>query len=964
MRKWLLIIGILTASTTVQASVVFDSSTISGTDTAHTGHNQFTHTVGTGLNRILIMECYENLATRLPIASATVNGSLMQFVHRYNDENGLNLTEIWMSTNPSSGLNTVDAFFGGPAGGASEASVPCAAITFENVNLTDPIDISSGAHFSGTLASLSFTTSVSSTMLVDIVGEGTNGAPGPYSPGTGQILTGSIYAGTRGVATSIKQGGVAGVKTMSWTLDNTSGAQAMIALKTVVGAPELATISPVTAAIGIADLTLTITGTNFVAGATVTWNGSNLVTTFVNSTQLTAVVPAANFTTIGSATVQIVNPDTARTGTIGFTITGDVTFRWVTDGGYKPTQEDTYGIDNSTTITRTRIWDGATARPFQAKNEINGFVIMLENGSIINSTMVSVGWPVLTGPNGYVISSTPAVAATMWDWRNRPIEMYMARYLPIQGISTIQWDNYDEQHLPERMQATYTVNGNGQGIRSGDWTTRRDHDKHYPDILIPWEVVSGSTFTVAASSSQAIWVDIYVPKDAPAGVYTGQVNIYEGPVLSTTVPIELTVYPFTMPDKPYAKPYTSLGTSDLNRYAHGTATTFQNSNDLTDEKVVTHLHYRQFLHRFGIHTIGDNGLNGGCGTDIYTQGPCNEYKVALNGSLYSATSGYANAPGVNTPDAGYVRSGWPSSAWLDTQESFCLNANIWQQWFEVNAPDIEHWLYLTDEPSNAIIAGNVQRWTQYIASCNPPGNRLPTFITAREDVVISSAPLLTDVATTLNLRPAAERIAAHAYFTNNPNRRTTHYNGVRPFWGTMVTEDDGVAWRVRSWGQFKMKYDKDFIWRSNFWIDTAHGSRNNDLFNDARTFGTTATTNDPVNGRTSFQYQNGDGVLIYPGTNTINTADSYGIDAPIPSWRLMMWRRGINDFNALTMASQYDPKQVNAIVQEIIPKVLWEYGCFLESDCSYQYTSKSWSSDPNVWELARERLYKIISRHR
>lgn len=964
MKKLLLVLGFLTVATAAKAAVVLDYATISGTETAHTGKNQFPITVGTGLNRLFVAACTENLSARLDIASGTVNGSTMTLVHRYIDENGLNQTEFWMYQNPPSGPAQATLFFNGPAGGASESDVECAGLVFENVNVADPIDVSTGVHFTinDTSFETSIVTTVSTAALVDVMVEGSNGDPSRYIPFTDQTLLAENYRTTKGMATSMKQAGLAGAKTMRWDSDATTGAHAIIAIKTSVGSPELTSISPSETYKGVGDVTLTVTGSNYVSGATVTYNGSDLATTFVNSTQLTATIPGASLLTISTAAVTVKNPDTARTAALQFTVTGNVNYGWVTDGGYKPTMDDTYGISNTSVVENTRIWDGSLATPFQAKNEINGFALVLENGTGADSTQVSVDWPVFTHESGdYVISSTPMAKTQLWDFRTKPINMYHVRYLPIEGLSQIQWEFYDEQHVPERFQATYALNGNGQGIRSGGWSSRADHDKWYPDILVPFELIVGSTFTIAASSSQVIWVDVYVPKDAPSGVYTSTITVREGAEVSMRIPINLTVYPFTMPDKPYAKAYTSLGTSDLNRYTHGTATTFQNSNDLNDSKVVTHLRYRQFLHRYGLHTIGDNGLNGGCGTDIYTEGPCNEYKVALNGTLYDPTSGYANAPGIRTPDVGYSYSGWSSSQWIDTEASFCKNVNIWQKWFDENAPDIDHWLYMIDEPSSAVIADKVNRWSTWIKNCPAPGNRFPSMTTAREDVLLSSAPNTRYVATTLNLRTAAERIAAHNAFITNPERRSWHYNGVRPWWGTMITEDDGVAMRVMMWGQFKMKYDKYFIWRSNFWIDTAHGNRNNDLFKDARTFGNFTTTNATF-GKTGFQYQNGDGVLIYPGVNTINTEDDYGAtDAVFPSWRLQMWRRGIRDFDVLTMASKVNPRAVNAIVQSIIPKVLYEYGVFNQSDPSFQYGPKSWSSDPNVWELAREQLYNIIA---
>lgn len=53
---------------------------------------------------------------------------------------------------------------------------------------------------------------------------------------------------------------------------------------------------------------MTVTGSGFINGASVQWNGTALTTTFVSATQLTAIVPAVDLTTVGSAEVTVSNP--------------------------------------------------------------------------------------------------------------------------------------------------------------------------------------------------------------------------------------------------------------------------------------------------------------------------------------------------------------------------------------------------------------------------------------------------------------------------------------------------------------------------------------------------------------------------------------------------------------------------------------------------------------------------------
>jgi hypothetical protein len=71
-------------------------------------------------------------------------------------------------------------------------------------------------------------------------------------------------------------------------------------------------LSPTAVVTGGAQFTLTVNGAGFVSGATVNWNGSPLATTFVSSSQLTAIVPAANIASASTASVTVINPGPSR----------------------------------------------------------------------------------------------------------------------------------------------------------------------------------------------------------------------------------------------------------------------------------------------------------------------------------------------------------------------------------------------------------------------------------------------------------------------------------------------------------------------------------------------------------------------------------------------------------------------------------------------------------------------------
>jgi hypothetical protein len=73
-------------------------------------------------------------------------------------------------------------------------------------------------------------------------------------------------------------------------------------------APILTSISPSTLPEGSPGFTLTLTGSNFVPGATVQWNTTPLTVTAANSTQIQATVPASLLTQEGTPLLTVTNP--------------------------------------------------------------------------------------------------------------------------------------------------------------------------------------------------------------------------------------------------------------------------------------------------------------------------------------------------------------------------------------------------------------------------------------------------------------------------------------------------------------------------------------------------------------------------------------------------------------------------------------------------------------------------------
>ena len=89
--------------------------------------------------------------------------------------------------------------------------------------------------------------------------------------------------------------------------------------------PTISSINPTCAVAGGPQFTLTVNGTNYDNTSVVKWNGSNLATTFVSSTRLTATVPAANVATPGTAQITVKNSNGQPSNAVTFTISATPT---------------------------------------------------------------------------------------------------------------------------------------------------------------------------------------------------------------------------------------------------------------------------------------------------------------------------------------------------------------------------------------------------------------------------------------------------------------------------------------------------------------------------------------------------------------------------------------------------------------------------------------------------------------
>jgi len=164
-------------------------------------------------------------------------------------------------------------------------------------------------------------------------------------------------------------------------------------------------------------------------------------------------------------------------------------------------------------------WDGPTrtAKLYGARNEVVAFQVVLKSGEALAGG--DVKFADLTGPG-----RIPADSFTAF------LELYQ---LVTRGIG-----------------------------RPGDLPT----GKEYPDPLVPLydpyaargdRVPVAAPFKVEPNRNTIIWVDCWIPPDAPAGVYRGAFTVILGGA-DTPVNIDLTVWDFAVPAQPHVYNFTEV----------------------------------------------------------------------------------------------------------------------------------------------------------------------------------------------------------------------------------------------------------------------------------------------------------------------------------------------------------------------------------------------------------------------
>jgi hypothetical protein len=160
-----------------------------------------------------------------------------------------------------------------------------------------------------------------------------------------------------------------------------------------------------------------------------------------------------------------------------------------------------------------------------------------------------------------------------------------------------------------------------------------------------------------------------------------------------------------------------------------------------------------------------------------------------------------------------------------------------------------------------------------------------------------------------------------------------------------VTDEFGVALRIKPWIAYKCDIRRWFTWESTHWYPNSNEVPNDEPKN---------VFVDPVTFYAGYDGSrgNGDGTMFYPGEDYDFPDQNREYPGPMSSIRMKMYRRGIQDYEYMWLADRAGQgQQVQAILGDLLPHVMWD-----------SVTVPDWSNSNAVYESARRQFAELATR--
>jgi hypothetical protein len=558
-------------------------------------------------------------------------------------------------------------------------------------------------------------------------------------------------------------------------------------------------------------------------------------------------------------------------------------------------------VSDGTKIKRETLGGGTPITTLHAaKNEVVAFQVVLDNSSGSIETGLDVHLPGFYGPAGHNIVNTESDPTL---YVGRYIDIFVAHY-------------------------TYITSRSAAGDYAWD-LGRAAPDSDYigwmPDILVPIESPGGdrtngqggAPFKVLANSSQSIWIDVYVPRTATAGNYSGTITIYQNSAVISTLPITLIVYDVALPDANPIRTMLPIMTNSTAR--HTTDARFS----VNERK-----YHTQYVHLCKRHRI--NGID--CNLTVsqlsYIQG-------WLDGSWYDTAHGY-EGPGENTGADMYVIGMYDmpagATSGFDASDRVAV-AQAFTTWFSVNTSGIVVSKGMEDEPPRE------RTRHPYIKAaatdCHNGGLKaMCTFWMDPDlwdyiDVFCEAGQ--SDITTGFNVATSGRPPYYNVQDAFDAGKYVGSYNGYLPTYGAFNILDTPLV-DTRVMPLVVLRYSASFFfqWDISFYSPSISHSPWLQMTNKSTT-------------------ADADGTLAVSGDDIVYTGDSRNIDGPCPTMRLKAFRRGMQDATLINMTDK-------SLLPTLVRKAYNDYDTLYTT----QNGPPGWSRDPEVYETVRKQILEDL----
>ena len=373
--------------------------------------------------------------------------------------------------------------------------------------------------------------------------------------------------------------------------------------------------------------------------------------------------------------------------------------------------------------------------------------------------------------------------------------------------------------------------------------------------------------------NQGFWIDFYLPRDRSLspGVYKSEVSVWIDGGAVKSVPVQLELINAFLPDENHSNVWVyNSGMEALGKYFPG----------LSNHEI-RHL-IKSEAHRHRIELVGGFQAH----QSVFDESIMSDYKPFLDGSAFTPAYGY-RGPGLGVGEQLFPVGMYGGRVLGNTKDKMREESDKWVRWFEENAPNVNYFKYMIDEPGPAQY-DFINEQAQWIKTNPGPGRRLKLQVTTGYVDALKEAIDIWDAYNGIKLEMLED--------LRKEGKDYWFYNGNRPRYGSVILEGTAVDLRVNGWIKYLFGINTWFVWHSTHWTHNSQGPKGRlmqRVFNEPLTF---------INEH--LEWGNGDGVLFYPGRMPHQAEEDRGINRIMPSIRIKNIRRGQQDYELLWLASK------------------------------------------------------------